>query len=110
MKKEKTEIRIIRTDKMDGAVLDDDIILIEDSIIKNMKGLLRYCKEEYGVCVNEIYADLPNGNASHIGYMFEKRMQCDGSTDTYIQEVWATLEHYIEECTKTLFPLESKYQ
>jgi hypothetical protein len=55
--------------------------------------LFKLMQREYGGCVSKCYLDnvVNPDKPQHIGWVFQKRVKFEDSSDTYIQEVWVTL-------------------
>ena len=53
--------------------------------------LFRALSREYGRCTSKVYINGPDGNAQAIGWVFQKRIQYEDCTKTYLAERWIVL-------------------
>ena len=96
MKKEYKLIKTTHINKDQNCVTSEYDYPLEDSIIDNLKDLYHFGLKEYGKCISKIYIDDKQGNPSHIGYMFVKKMKYEDCNEYFLCETWLSLEHYIE--------------
>lgn len=54
--------------------------------------LYRDLVSEYGRCTGKVYVDLPEGKAKEVGWVFIKRMKYEDANETYLREVWVTIQ------------------
>lgn len=61
---------------------------------EDLPGLFRRLSKEFGRCVSKVYV----GDGKPVGWVFEKRVEYDRSTETYIRETWVSLieERYVD--------------
>lgn len=50
----------------------------------------RMAQAEHGRCVSRVYVDGKDGEAVHVGWVFQKRAQYDDCAETFLQETWVT--------------------
>ena len=64
--------------------------------------VFKYARSEYGRCTGKVYIDIKphhlgfginsKPETMHVGWVFEKRMQYEDSKETYLREVWVTID------------------
>lgn len=97
MQREVYEIKEVYINQTKGYQIDSTSLPIKDSTITTLKELYKYGLERYGKCKSKVYNDSPADNYyQQIGYVFEKRQKYEDTKESYIQEIWLTIEHYIE--------------
>ncbi len=96
MKKEYNLIKTVHINKNKNAITDEYTDNIEDTTINNLKELYRFGLKKYGRCISKIYIDNKEGKASHIGYVFIKKLKYEDCNEYFLSETWISLEHYIE--------------
>lgn len=62
--------------------------------------LFRSLQNEHGRCTGKIYIDTKSGETLHIGWIFEKRVRYNDSSETFLLETWITI-HY-KQPTRTI--------
>jgi len=105
MKKEIYQIATTCINKKGNYIVYDETIDIEDSVISNLKELYAFGLSEYGKCVNKVFIDRDNKQLQ-VGYCFEKKVKYEDCDETYIQETWLSIEHYIETIEKKYLDIE----
>jgi hypothetical protein len=58
--------------------------------------LYRYGLREYGRCTGKVWVDGDDGPPVHVGYVFEARDRYEDTGETYLREVWLTIEREVE--------------
>lgn len=48
----------------------------------------RFCSREFGRCVSKMFVDDANGEAIHVGYVFQKRERYEDTGDPFVRETW----------------------
>jgi hypothetical protein len=107
-KKMITEMRIVRETYVNvdkNAIIGENDMPQEDTIITGLKDLYKYGIKNFGRCVSKIYIDKKDKQL-HIGYTFRKKMQYEDTKEFYTQETWLSLEHYKETRTKEYFEVK----
>jgi hypothetical protein len=84
-------------DASQGYICGDNDIKAEDTIFHaegklNLSQLYAYGVKEFGRCISKVYLDDENGKPYQIGWVFQKRVTYSDSRETYLSEVWLTIE------------------
>jgi hypothetical protein len=81
----------------EGYRFSEDIVVdLEDTIFdpddENLPGeIFRYSQKEFGRCVSKVYVTRNDGEALHIGWVFEKKEHYEDTGDPFLHETWVTL-------------------
>lgn len=62
--------------------------------------LYKGLQAEYGRCKSAVRVDREGQSPIRVGWVFEKKMEYQGSNGAYIQEVWVTVLHEKPTTTK----------
>jgi hypothetical protein len=85
---------ILRTTVLNATekyMIGEDTIALADSIIDTRGDLYRFGVSEYGRCVGKVYSDTATGIVEH-GYVFQGRVRYEDADETYLREVWLSIE------------------
>ncbi len=53
--------------------------------------LFRHARPEFGRCTGSVYADLPDGKAQRVGWVFQQPGRYADTGRLYLHETWVTL-------------------
>lgn len=100
--KEVHQVKTTYVNRSDNHINGEDVINIGDSIIDDVKSLYKYGLSDFGRCIGKIYIDDDDNSAKHVGYIFVKRVKYTDCDETFLQEVWFSIDHYIETITRKI--------
>lgn len=91
--------------KTKNYIIGKNKLPVGESVIHNLKDLYKYGIKNYGKCISKIYTDSKTYGTIHNGYVFEKLKQYEDVKETYLHEVWLTIDHYKETITREYLPV-----